>query len=457
MRSNTLTLLFWLGLVLVSIRPVAPVERACAWLFAPLRGLAELGAPLRWVRAAEIRRTDDRLAEEARHRLGARRALLEDLASFAEPTGALREGRRLVPGAVVGRSPESRDRILVRLPPGERVRRGYPVVCGDAYVGRVRRLVEPSACEVDLVTGRSFHVGAVRAGRAEAAVQMTVGGLDPGSGRRGGRELLLAVHNPSDREVRPGPVVVSELLVGRDPLGADGDYGLLASGFQLGELLQTESGWALAPVLDFEGGLFQVTVLAPDEGGPPVPRPAEELSDGNWSRARPLTSGDPSPWRRGLVLAVGSRAGVSEGAALASGLRLLGRVTRVGPWSAGASLLDDPGLRLVLVARVEGLREPQALGRLRSAGREPESSALRFDWDPVVPLEVDGRSEGSVRAELYTGSGEEGLPGGLYVGSAELPLGPPPPGASHRVLVEAPPDPASVGDLWVRTGRGARP
>jgi hypothetical protein len=45
---------------------------------------------------------------------------------------------------------------------------------------------------------------------------------------------------------------------------------------------------------------------------------------------------------------------------------------------------------------------------------------VRFRWSVRVPLTLSGEG-GDVRARLFTGSGEPGLPGGLFLGEAVLP------------------------------------
>lgn len=452
-RGRTVGFVAWAALVLLALRPVPAADRALSWALAPLRALAELCAPLGWLRAGELHAADRFLAQEAAREDEGRRALLDALVASAEPTGALREGRRLVPGAVVGRSAESLDHLVVRVPADEHVQRGQPVVVGAAYVGRVGRRLGPDVIEVELATGARFHVGAVvPAGEPRGRdVMLTVGGV-VARRRTADERLRLAVHNPSDRAVQPGPVLVRELLVGRDPLDPGTAFGALAEGFGLGWLERDESGVRVVPLLDFQSGLYQVTILAPPAPGP-VGDVAEELTDGGWRRARALTSGDPNAARRGLKLDAGALRGVEPGAAVASGLRLLGRVERAAALWSDVRLLSDPGIAVVCLARIEGEPAPRVLGRMVGRGRD-EDGALVFDWRPQVPLVVGDRAEGTVRAELFTGSGESGLPRGLLVGPAELPLGAPS-GGPHRVRVEANVDGLDVGDLWVRVAPDA--
>jgi hypothetical protein len=457
-RSATWTFA-WCALVFVSLRPVAPLERALGWALAPLRVLAEASAPVRLLRSGAVRAANDALAEQLEAEEAARARLMDGLVRAALPPPELAEGRRLVPGAVVGRARGNLDRLLVHVPVGEDLRPGMPVVAGDVYVGRVARRVpgRDDRVEVDLVTGAGVFVGAALPGEPGRTpdVLMAVGGIDPGDRRRNAR-LRLAVHNPSETlsagpsdegsagsspefeaadELLPvGTLRVREVLASAAELGEEVRLGALADGYRLGALLLDHGRPVVAPALDYRAGLFQVTLLAPPRGDQPVPPLPEALTDEGWRRVRALSQGDPTPWRDGLVIAAGWREGVAPGAALVSGLRLLGRVDRAGPLSAAVRLLADPGLALVAVAAVEGEDEPRTLGRLVSAGRLP-GGAVAFEWSAEVPLVAGGDSEEnardssgaggaeSVRATLYTGAGEVGLPRGLLIGEAELPLG----------------------------------
>ena len=185
----------------------------------------------------------------------------------------------------------------------------------------------------------------------------------------------------------------------------------------------------MVPELDYNNGLFHVVVLAPGEAG----RREEGgertgLANERWLRTRALVLGDPSPWRRATKIPVGRRSGVERGAAVTGvGGRLLGRVSHADPLSSSVSFLDDVGLRIVAVATLEGSDEPHVLGLLVSEGREAGEGELLMRWTVQVPLEelapaVVGAEDGRVRARLFTGSGDEGLPSGLFFGETELPL-----------------------------------
>ena len=142
------------------------------------------------------------------------------------------------------------------------------------------------------------------------------------------------------------------------------------------------------PELDYLDGLFHVVVLAPKDATLPTDEPMPQaLADQGWVRARPLSHGDPTSWRETLKLTRGLERGVTPGAAVAFGARLIGRVTRVGPWGSDASLLGDPGLTVVAVARFEGsyvalagaaeLPAFAASSASRAASASAVSSALR--------------------------------------------------------------------------------
>ena len=65
-----------------------------------------------------------------------------------------------------------------------------------------------------------------------------------------------------------------------------------------------------------------------------------------------LEHGDPTAWRETLKLSRGSERGVAPGAAVAYGARLIGRVTRAGPWGSDASLLGAMADGCLLVVRL---------------------------------------------------------------------------------------------------------
>jgi len=469
------TLLVWAALVVLALRPVAAVDTLLAGILAPLRLLSELCVPLGWMRSPQINAAESRIETEAEEGFAARRELFAAMVRGAQPSPELAHGRRLISGAVLGRAPGNLDRLIVQTPPAAGVEEGQPVVVGDVFVGRVAAggADAEGLASVDLVTGSRFHVGAVRPadGLLHEAVEMTVGGLSSVGGQssqiaRGGhREVWLALHNPSERRLASGAVRVRELsfAFGRESLGPGARFGALADGFHLGRLVLVEGQWRVEPALDYRDGLFQVTVLAPERAGAAPARPREVLTDGRWLATRALTHGDPSPWRSGLVIASGSLAGVRRGAAVVAGARILGRIAHVGLFEAHVQLLDDPGLELVTVARLEGLEGPAVLGRLVSVGsagpphRDLDSAegAVLFEWQPSPALFAAAAGATRLGARIYTGAGERGLPPGLLVGDAILSLGGGSGGA--RVVRVEPGAPApDLSTLWVRLEGPAR-
>jgi hypothetical protein len=338
---------------------------------------------------------------------------------------------------------------------------GLPVVYGNVYVGRVAG-VDPEEREVriDLVTGPRFAVGA-RLSDASPPIWMTVGGVFAGRNRRSRtvERLALVARNPSDREAPEGRVEVGELLPDIDP------WAHLAEGFELGTLVRvprSDERVVLAEI-DYGAGLYHVHVLCP-EGSRAGARSELELaiSDLDWRPTRRLAAGDPSSWRGATKIAAGRSAGVEPGAAVISGLRLVGRVERAGEWSSDVRLLGDPGLRLVAVARVAGESRPRVLGRLVSLGPDPSGAWIRFRWEAVVGVELPLQGSGSAAAEatvearLFSGAGDSGLPVGLFLGEARLSTAVDPSVGAPVVLLRHD-DRLGPGNLWVRTARERRP
>ena len=413
-RKRTLGLFVWLALIGAAIRPIGPLEGLLGMFLAPLRVVAELASPLWILRGPEVRAAEQRLraSQEAEARSGEQ--LLEALARFATPRDSnLVRGRRLVHAEVIGRGERSRDVIRIRLRDARGIEPGLPVVGGEVFVGRVQRLEPVDAedlalggvAEVELVTSRHFHVGArVTDDGGAGEIDMTVGGLDLGPrGPRRGRPAL-ALQNPSDRALEGGLAVVHERLAEIEP------HARLAEGYLLGRVRREgEEHWCIEPELDYLDGLFHVVVLAPPDSSLPSDEPLPQaLSDRGWRRARPLSHGDPSPWRETLRIAAGTTQGVRPGAALAFGARFVGRVGDAGPWSADARLLGDVGLEVVAVGLFEGEGRPRVLGRLTSLGRDPDGAVrFRATGGEPLPLEPDG-PDGRRSARLFNRVGGRG-------------------------------------------------
>ena len=489
-HSASRAILVCLGCAALALRPVGPIEQAIAWLLAPLRVLGEMAAPVGLLQQRAAAGSGREVASAWPEELELHRELEDVVQSSALPSSSLDTRRmRVVHGEVVGRERGARDLLRVRVEDSTRLEPGQPVVHGDWYVGRVwtvpgaSRSTELSSDEivVELVTAASSRIcarqlspsagsGAGSGAGETGGARMVVGGLVSHGG-----EDWLAVHNPSRRDPGRGLVEVFE-----PPALTDGAT-RLANGFLLGELfdeLPTQrsserpgaagaAGGAskrargrmprIRPGLDFDGGLYQVLVLVPEELEF-LERPradVEVLDDGGWLSGRMLLRGSPSPWREGHVLAMGQVAGVRAGAAVATGARLFGRVTHAGPFLSAVRSLGDPGFAVAglalrgeeleqarppagqarpVEASAKGPQGPQApgssglqphvLGRLTGLGRDEEGNLL-LRWPATVPLAGDS----PVPATLYTGSGEPGIPRGLLIGTTVLP-----PGAGPHVL-----------------------
>ncbi|MEO0652429.1 MAG: rod shape-determining protein MreC [Planctomycetota bacterium] len=454
-RGTLIVALLVLGVL--SLRPVPAVEGLADRLVSPLRYLAQVTWPIRLLAAGEASAGADvqaGLLEEV-----ASRQALEALYQVAvTEVPELVEGRRQVPAVVVSRDARDRDRIRIKPWTLDRLAVGQPVVHREAYVGRVASL-DPTTglVEVDLVTGSDFFVGARVAGEdaGSESLQLVVGGLAAERRLDGEPRTWLVAHNPSTRPSAGQRVLVHELLPELDTL-AD-----LAAGYGLGTLEEGKSDgdWRVRPLLDFLHGLYHVVVLTPaDASAAPIAVPPHPLSEDRWVRARPLTPGDPSPWRSGLELNVGRGLGVRTGAAVVSGARLVGRVGAVSELGCEVRLLDDPGLTLSAVGRPSAAAnaEPRVLGRLTSLGRRG-ARPPEFHWrDVTLPLpEDDAPIPPPLPMRLFTGSGERGLPAGLLIGEAELPRVSSE-GRGHRIrLAEAPPSIAPREALWVRIDRAS--
>jgi hypothetical protein len=442
--KRTLGLLLWLGLVGSSIWPIPALDGAFELARAPLSALAELASPLAVLRRPEVQAAQRDVLAAWREEAEAGELLLAAQARLATPTDpALVAGRRLVHAEVVGPSRASADLLLARVRDVRGLAVGLPVVHGAVFVGRVRRIgpavdLDADKIEIELVTSKSFRVGArARDEVSGRDVDLIVGGLDePGS---------LAVQSPSDRELFAGMASVNARLEMLDPSLR------LAQGYLLGRVRRVgdEQHWSVAAELDYRDGLFHLVVLAePDQGlssDEPMP---QALADQGWRAARPLSHGDPSPWRETLRLSIGSTHGARSGAALAFGARLIGRLGAVGPWSADALLPGDPGFHVVAVALFDGDEVPRVLGRLISLGRDARGAVhFRASGGEPLALAPDG-DDGCRAARLFTGAGDAGVPSGLLLGDARVPVGPAQ-GLEDVRLARATRT-GNLRDLWVR-------
>ncbi len=464
-RAATAWFLAWAGLVFLSFRPLAPLERALGVLLAPLRFAAELAAPLELLQLGAVSAAEEELARGARSEAEEGERTLAALAARAMPADpVLLAERRFVHGEVVERASGKPDRCRVSVRDLRGVEPGSPVACGDTYVGRVAETERQGyatggSAWIELVTGRDFRVGARLldgergALAADEEIFFTVGGL---VAERSRPLVRLAVHQPSSSMPEGGVARVHELFA------EEGEQAELAEGFLLGTVRSSHGSSWIEPVLDYQDGLFQVVIVtraAPELSEVPPFEPA--LRDSSWLATRALTLGDPGPWRSTLKIPAGSREGVREGAAVTGiGGRLVGRVARVGLFASDVALLGDPGFTLTAIARLEGESETRILGRLVSGGRAADG-ALRFRWSVRLPLHAGEANETreTVLAWLYSGSGAPGLPAGLYLGETRLPSSASP-GEELELELRTPVEPSDVRQLFVRRpepGPGARP
>jgi hypothetical protein len=473
--------LLLLGLAVQSLSPIGAFERLGNAFSGPLRAGIQLIWPLRAVdrlgqtavRAAERGQSSAERAATAEADEARAGALLRELFFDALPADPeLLAGRRVVPAEVIGRAPRDRDQIVIRTWRGEDLAPGQPVVWRDHFLGRVES-VQPgegdrSVLRVRLITGVAERVGAVLMPPAGAfgggplgyePVDLVVGGIlveDLEDSRR----VRLAAHHPErwhapwETEGLSGDLFVRELLPELDP------YHALVNGYRLGSLATGGEDGVLGvdTEVDYLHGLYHVAVLTPGRGtgatrAELAVEPAHPLSESRWLRVRAVTPGDPSAWRRSLQLNRGLESGVRPGAAVISGAYLVGRIHSAGPLGAEMHPLTEPGCSvLAAAAPVDGSEKPRIMGRLVSLGREPGSERPLLSWRAHHPLEPRaGEAPGATRTlELFTGTGEPGLPAGLLLGTAEVPVGAPARG-THRFALAGAPDPQSArGPLWVR-------
>jgi len=417
-RRSTSRLLFAIALVAsaaLSVRPSERFERGARWLAAPTRLLAEVCAPLRWLRLRSAHAAQAQLIEREELEHAARVELRREQRLAAEPHAPeLRAGRRFVHAEVVDRSVERYDTLLVRLDGLELagLAPGMPVVHGDNFVGRVLQFdaARPGHALVELVTARGFAVGA----RLEAAdpvvapLRCVVGGVAAHSLR--GRAPRLALAAPSARELPASNVYVDE---GLSPLAP---YREQAAGFRLGRVEAAPFGeYVVVPGLDLLGGPFRVAIVAPDS----IERalglePYEPLSDALWAPARVLARSAGA--REGFTLSVGALDGVRRGAAFVVGSRLIGRVLEANALRCSVASLADRGWLLPAVA----LSTDGAAGDVRGVliGLGPardDARAFECEWRPAHAFEHPAQE---FDAQFFTGSGAAGIPSGLWLGAA---------------------------------------
>jgi hypothetical protein len=484
-RPRTLYLLFLLVLGFLSLRPYPPAERLLDGLLLPTRLLGELTTPASWFTGNSVRAS---AAAGASEEVARRDALLDAVLAAAEPRRrGLLVGRDWVHGEVVERGGSALDRVTIALPEQARIERGMPVVSGEAFVGWIDepQRSRPGYWDVRLVTAGAARVGAwlETPGKLDPSAFFVAGGLAP----MGGTELVLGVHNPSRGDLPRGTVEVYEP---RAP--GEMPWARLANGFRLGTLLREQRGprevLGILPELDYRSGLFEVLVLCPEGWNPPeVIKRRDPMFDGGWARSRFLLDGAPTPRRAGRRLASGRLAGLEPGAAVVDATRLVGRVAALGWADAAVSLPADPGFSIPALAHPLDGGPPLVLGRLVSLGlasvapvapvapvtpatdgaarrAAPATSAtpatpatkvaapaaegdLLFRWEASLPLPAGS----ALAVHIHTGSGDRGLPRGLWLGDALLPGGA---GPFEIVVKPAGPTPPAGAELWVRLTAG---
>jgi cell shape-determining protein MreC len=453
-RRSTVLVLLILCAVL-SVRPIPMVNSVLDLLFTPTRFIAELVAPLSWVRASEVQAAELSIDKVARTVRGSAARLLSEEQRSALPTlPGLRTGRRRVHGEVIRRTLGNKDRIEVRVATTEGIVPDLPVVTGNHYIGRVARLdgEDPNLIHVDLVTGKGFFVGAAvqrldwRGESMGQPVPFVAGGL-VNAQDADAEQLHLALHHPILRGQDKGRVFVSESGEFDEVLAA------LSHGFLLGELQSYREGpdsvgLRIQSPLDFKSGLFQVIVLTAETAGEEARMlELDTFVSGNWLAARALTRGDVTPTREGRRLSKGSMAGISTGRAVALGAHLVGRVGEVSSLSCDLLGLGDPGIRLAVLAKIDGESVPRPMGEIVSLGRSREDGSLAFRWTCRIDLEPAMSGE-LLYAELYTGSGEDGVPRGLFIGWAALPTE----RATHEIKVMQDSAVQELNHVFVWTG-----
>ncbi len=457
MRRSTSRSLFAVALIassLLALRPNARVDRAVALLFSPSRLLGESCAPLRWLSSRSARSVQAQLVEREADERAARMRLHELQREATLPASAnLRAGRRFVHAEVIERSSEQFDALVARVDGADAsgLAPGMPVVHGDHYVGRVAELdaERPGFVRIELVTSRDFAVGARaevvpdalaarNAGAAAApakegasdpaaegggkdasvaaneALRFVVGGL--AAHTRASDDLHLALSSPSRRDLPAAWALVDESLSELAP------YSLESFGFRLGRIEATPRGeYVLAPGVELRSGLFRVAIVLPMSSSRPEGlAPVEPLFDSNWAAARVLTRSVGR--REGFTIALGTLGGAREGAALVAGARLIGRVEKCGPLASSVSTLGDPGWILPAVALAPQSDRPIALGVLFGVGRSPARAgriAVRWRSSGLEGFDVD-----ELGVSVFTGSGQPGIPSGLWLGETRLPTTP---------------------------------
>ncbi len=416
--GRSTVVVIWLALAALALRPIGQLDRAARLLFEPARQLARVATPLGWLSSVQA-------AGDVQGRARVRELLLAEQESARPKDPALLAGRGLVHALVVDRSELQADIVVVRFPVAASIEPGMPVVCGEIYVGSVLEVggaLRPGEARVRLVTSAAARVGA-----HTGDVELVAGGLVRAEEPRA-RPRLLAV-----RAQQRDPGTERELRVHEDA-AAGGAWSTLAEGYRLGTLVPqivgTRTTWAIEPLLDYRGGFSQVFVLCPPERAPAGALLAQDpFQAQSWRPVRAALDGVLTPWRETRRLLAGTHSGLAEGSAVACGGEFVGRVARADYLSSDVECLGDPGFRLLVLASVPEQRAPLQLGRVLALGRGASRGLLYLAWEESDEV-ARVLAGGSRPAQLYTSSGERGIPPGLFLGTCELPGG-----AGSHVLV----------------------
>lgn len=441
LRSRTLQFVALLALCALALRRVEGVEQACALLLAPSAALASFLAPFEF--GGEVQAADADLAQSSRavRALYARQVLPED--------EQLRAGRAFVACEVVARVAGAPDRVIVRAHDHLAVRVGDPATLREHYLGRVAA-ERDGEWEVELATARDHRVGAVARAEDEVA-RLVVGGLRRASSADEG--ALLAAWAVDDHGLDGALVRVQESAAGSAALqGPDLASAQRANGYLLGRLRAPRRGAALPPgvrsELDWEHGLHHLAILVD-------PR-AAQVGDARVDERDPL---DPRKWR--ALETVARRASspgrsvsrvkdfgqLRPGAAVASDLRLAGRVERCSGGLADVALLEDPAFAVEALA-VVGSARVVSLGILRGAGRVDAGSVLlACDASALQRLRAALEGAPDAAVSVWTAGSERGVPAALLVG-ALLPQQ----GGVAALRIARVHEPASRRQAWIGDG-----
>lgn len=411
--------ILWLAAVGLALRPIAPVETLSTWLSVPMRMVTALAAPLGWGRSAHAAELEGALRQALEQ--AATQLLEREQASVLPLDKALMEGRGLVHAEIVDRSAAGEDRLIIRTRSNAKIAVGMPVAVGDAYVGRVIQVAGasgqaallPGEARIELLTHEEARVSAF-AGECECVV----GGLCEGESK-GGAARRLAIH------AIQGTPIPGDVLRVREALGPLTGLASLANGYRLGSLVPQpmgpRMGWAVSPALDFRGGLGQLLILTTASSDAlDHTRKEGALDPTSWVAARLALRGSPSFWRETRRVHAGQRHGLLAGAAVAVGNRYLGRLAQVEYLSSQLALLGDPGSQVLVLADFGPELAPLHLGLMRARTMDRESAALELEWRASAEALRQIAARGVTRVRLFTGSGDRGVPPGLWIGSTEL-------------------------------------